>query len=224
MPTFLAEMFYPEGPMAVDYRRVAAEAEAMARLLTEADEVQVRSPGGTDIRFSVRGREGQADTGLYVERGQWGNLPAGETYIAPLEGTAEGVIVAQAGWYPDLTEDMILRFQAGQVVEVEGGGAVGDRFRELLQPGRDDGPYPARRNLAELGIGTNPNARRPDNVLEAEKIRGTVHLAIGDNAHMGGTVSADLHEDFVIPEPELFLDRERVMGAGTDLFPARPLT
>jgi leucyl aminopeptidase (aminopeptidase T) len=46
--------------------------------------------------------------------------------------------------------------------------------------------------------------------LEAEKIKGTVHLAIGDNAHFGGTVESDLHEDFVLPHPELFLDGELV--------------
>ena len=51
-------------------------------------------------------------------------------------------------------------------------------------------------------------------IWEAEKIRGTVHLVIGDNAHMGGTVSADLHEDFVLPHPDLYLDGEVVMRSG----------
>jgi leucyl aminopeptidase (aminopeptidase T) len=223
MPSFLADMFYPGGPMAVDYRQVAAEAEAFTRWLTQAEEALVRSPGGTNVRFRLAGRKGEADTGLYVKRGQWGNLPAGEAFIPPLEGTAEGVIVVQAGWYPELKADMLLYFQAGQVVEVQGGGRVGDRFRDLLRPGYDDPLYTARRNLAELGIGTNPNAHRPDNVLEAEKIRGTVHLAIGDNSHMGGMVNVDLHEDFVIPEPQLLLDGEPVIGPGANLFPAKRL-
>ncbi len=90
MPGFMAEMFYPDGPMAVDYRQVAAEAEAIARRLTDAQEARVRSPAGTDIRFSLAGRAGMADTGLYLQKGEWGNLPAGEAYIAPVEGTAEG--------------------------------------------------------------------------------------------------------------------------------------
>ncbi len=209
MPTFLAEMFYPDGPMAVDYRQVAAEAEAIARKLTQADEAWVRSPAGTDIRFRLTGRAGMADTGLYVRPGEWGNLPAGEAYIAPLEGTAEGVIVVPAGWHPGLKEEIRLVLRGGQLVEIVGGGAVGEELRAFLRPGDDAPLYRARRNLAELGVGTNPNARRPDNVLEAEKIRGTVHLALGDNAHMGGTVSADFHEDFVIPEAELWLDGVR---------------
>jgi leucyl aminopeptidase (aminopeptidase T) len=214
MPTFLARMFAPGGPMAVDYQQVAAEGQSIAGWLTAAQEAVVRTPEGTDMRFSLAGRQGENDHGLYTEEGSWGNLPAGEAYIAPLEGTAEGQIVVPAGWYPELREDMTLRFRDGLVYALEGGGAVGENFLELLKLGDEREPYRSRRNLAELGIGTNPNASHPDNVLEAEKIRGTLHLAIGDNAHMGGTVSVDLHEDFVLPHPDLYLDGEILMRGG----------
>jgi leucyl aminopeptidase (aminopeptidase T) len=59
------------------------------------------------------------------------------------------------------------------------------------------------RNIAELGIGTNDKASRPDNVLEAEKILGTIHIALGDNTGFGGTVSAPFHEDYVFYQPTL---------------------
>jgi leucyl aminopeptidase (aminopeptidase T) len=72
-----------------------------------------------------------------------------------------------------------------------------------------------RCNLAELGIGTNPKARRTDITIEAEKIRGTIHIGIGDNSHMGGKVITDYHQDFVVPRPDLFLDDEKVMEKGT---------
>lgn len=214
MPGFLARMFHPGGPMAVDYHQVASDTERLVELITTAQSAVVRSSAGTDIQVSLAGRRGQSDTGLYTARGAWGNLPAGEAYVAPVEGTAEGVIVVQAGWYPNLTEDMTLHFHQGLAVELEGGGKVGERFRGLLRLESEEEIYKARRNLAELGIGTNPNAKQPDNVLEAEKIRGTVHLAIGDNSHMGGTVTADLHEDFIIPEPDLLLDDKLVIEGG----------
>lgn len=214
MPTFLARMFAPGGPMAVDYHQVAAEGQAIAAWLTAAQEAVVRTPEGTEIRFSLAGRQGSNDHGLYTEKGDWGNLPAGEAYVAPLEGTAQGQVVVPAGWYPKLIDEMTLHFRDGLVCALEGGGAVGEEFLELLRLGDDGEPYRSRRNLAELGIGTNPHASHPDNVLESEKIRGTVHLAIGDNAHMGGTVSSDLHEDFVLPQPDLYLDDEMVMRGG----------
>jgi len=214
MPGFLPEMFYPGGPMSVDYMEVKVESEKLAELLTKASEARVISPGGTDISFSLKGRVGEADTGLYIERGEWGNLPAGEAYIAPVEGTANGKLVVEKGWYPGLTENMTFVFRDGDVVEVSGGGKIGDYFRETLKPDVNEEPYKSRRNLAELGIGTNPNAKRPDNVLEAEKIKGTVHIAVGDNSHIGGVVSTDLHEDFIIPKPTLYLDNKLIMKDG----------
>ncbi len=214
MPDFLARMFHPGGPMSVDYHQVAADTERLAELITEAQSATVRSPAGTDIRFSLAGRSGGVDTGLCTAKGTWSNLPAGEAYAAPVEGTAQGVIVVQEGWYPNLSEDMKLQVEQGLVIRIEGGGKVGENFKELLQLESEEEMYVARRNLAELGIGTNPNAKQPDNVLEAEKIKGTVHLAIGDSSHMGGKVVADLHEDFVIPEPDLLLDGELVIEGG----------
>ncbi len=57
------------------------------------------------------------------------------------------------------------------------------------------------RNIAELGIGTNDRASRPDNILEAEKILGTIHIAFGDNSSFGGKVSTPFHEDYVFYGP-----------------------
>ncbi len=206
MPTFEAQMFEAGGPMAVDYEEVAKDCRRMAERLTQAQEAVVRTPAGTDLRFSLAGRPGQTDDGLYTAPGLWGNLPAGEAFIVPVEGTAEGRLVVPAGWYPGLMEELVLTFREGLVAEVRGGGRVGEELRALLSLGSDEPAPRARRNLAELGLGCNPNARRPDNVLEAEKIKGTVHLAIGDNLHMGGRVEADLHEDYVQPEVDLLLD------------------
>ncbi len=216
MPGFTPEMFEPEGPMAVDYLKVKELCESLVKVLRGGNEVRVRTDYGTDLRFSIKDREWGVDTGLYVNPGDWGNLPAGEVYIAPLEGTGEGTVVIPRGWYSGLKEDLILKFSKGLVVEVEGGGDVGRKLRELLglEPRVDDEVHRVRRNLAELGIGTNPKAKRPDNVLEAEKILGTVHIAIGDNSHLGGNTEADLHEDFVIPKPTLEVDGRLVMKNG----------
>jgi len=215
MPRFVPEMFYPGGPMAVDYKAIAAETKIIAGLITAADEVIVRSPHGTDITFSVKGRPGQCDDGLYTQRGAWGNLPAGEAYTAPLEGIGKGRLVVRRGWFPGLTEsDMVLIFEDGEVVAVECGGETGKKLSEFLDlPARGQAAKP-RRMLAELGVGTNPNARRTDINLEAEKIRGTVHLAIGDGSHMGGLNAADFHQDHVIPEADLILDGKVVMQGG----------
>jgi len=214
MPMFVAEMFYKGGPMASDYREIDKETKKIAEWITKANEARVTSPGGTDITFSLKGRNGMVDAGIVTAKGSWGNLPSGEAYCAPVEGTANGKLVVEPNWYPDLKEKMTLVFKNGSVAEIVGGGKISDEYRTMLDFSKKEEPYISRRNLAELGIGTNPNAKRPDNILESEKIKGTVHMAIGDNSHMGGKVSADLHQDFVIPKPTWMLDGKPVMKEG----------
>lgn len=212
MPGLECEMLTEQGPLAADYISIKQETERLAELLTKAKTARVTTENGTDITLSIEGRHGGADTGIIANKGEWGNLPGGEAYIAPVEGTATGIIVVPAGWYFGLVEDMILTFKDGYVVSIEGGGRVGEELRELCC--FNDDKYKHRRNCAELGIGTNPKAKKPDNVLEAEKIKGTIHIAIGDSSHMGGVNESDLHEDFVLPSPMLYLDGKLIIEKG----------
>ncbi len=220
MPRFSPEMLYPDGPMAVDYEAVASATRGLARLITAARRVRVATPTGTDVEFSVEGRNGGEDTGIYIAPGAWGNLPAGEAYCAPLEGTAQGRLVVEPGWHAKLAEPMKIFLERGEVTALEGGGTIGVEITEILDlPRRGEATRP-RRMFAELGIGTNPNARRTDITVEAEKIKGTVHLAIGDNSHMGGVVTADYHQDFVLPRPDLWFDGQPIITSGRWVAPA----
>jgi aminopeptidase len=214
MPLFLADMFYEGGSMAADYTKVKLESDSLAKVITGAKEIIVKTKGGTNVRFSLEDRKGMSEAGLYTDKGAWGNLPAGEAYSTPLEGTGNGKLVVEKGWHPNLEENMTILFKDGRAMEVLGGGKVGDELRNLLKPGIDEEPYASRRNMAEFGIGTNPNAKRPDNTLESEKIRGTIHIAVGDNAHMGGRVHADLHQDFIQPTPDVTVDGKLIMKEG----------
>lgn len=216
MNNFPVAGFAVDGAMAVDYQEIAARSRAVAQALTEAEDVLVSSPTGTELRFSLASREGLPDTGLLAEPGAFGNLPGGEAFIAPVEGTGEGRLVAPHTWQPTIlqTEDLTLDFEAGLVVRAEGGGDRGRILRERLGFESQVPEPEGRRNLAELGIGTNPNAQPRHSIVEAEKTLGTVHIAIGDNSGFGGTVQTDLHNDFVVPEPTLLLDGRPALEAG----------
>lgn len=214
MPLFLPEMFLPGGPMDVDYLQVAEDTQKIARRMTEAQMVTIKTGSGTNLTLNIAGRTGREDNGLYTSPGLWGNLPAGEAYTAPVEGIGEGQLVVQAGWYRRLKENMTLYFKDGRVTAVEGGGEVGKEMIRLLGPKQEPEKFRTRRCLAEFAVGTNPHARRKDNVLEAEKIKGTVHVAIGDSSQIGGTITSDFHEDFVIPKPDVYFDGEPVIRAG----------
>ena len=85
----------------------------------------------------------------------------------------------------------------------------GERLLATLRSAGEQGP-----NLAELGIGTNEKATLTGNILEDEKILGTVHVAFGASAGIGGTVSVPVHLDCLILEPTLDIDGTRVLDAG----------
>jgi leucyl aminopeptidase (aminopeptidase T) len=210
----IPEMFYPDGPISVDYLEVERETKFIAGFLTRAREAKVVSDSGTNLMFSLKSRKGGEDTGIYVKPGKWGNLPAGEAYIAPVEGTAEGDLIVEKGWFPNLIEEMRITFRNGEVQQIRGGGEVNRMLSQILSLEPQKKRKRDRCNLAELGIGTNPKARRTDITIEAEKIKGTIHIGIGDNSHMGGRVTADYHQDFVVSRPDLFLDYAKVMEKG----------
>src|SRR3954464_13143943 len=98
---------------------------------------------------------------------------------------------------------------------IEGGRltqATGPEGEELLRLLQDHGD--AGTNLAELGVGTNERATLTGNVLEDEKILGTIHVAFGASIAIGGTVSVPIHLDCVVTDASLEIDGTRVLDQG----------
>jgi len=197
MPLFDVGMF--EGPMRADYRKMSKRTKDVAAELRKSVSVHVTTEAGTDIAFSIKGRRAEADTGLLTKPGAFGNLPAGEAYLAPLEGTAEGKLVLEWGPTHKLDSPVTVSVKEGHALKVSGQDPYAKVLRAKLKERNDNG------NIAELGIGTNPFAKRLDNILESEKILGTVHIAFGDNSSFGGTVSTPFHQDFVYFRPTVEL-------------------
>jgi len=63
------------------------------RIRGDSPEVRVTNSLGTDLRFSVKGRKWKNDNGDISKKGEHGNLPAGECYTCPVEGTFTGRII-----------------------------------------------------------------------------------------------------------------------------------
>ncbi|RNC66611.1 MAG: peptidase [Desulfuromonadales bacterium] len=207
LPHFDPEMFFTS--MNVDWQALAARTRRLAAAVTSAVEILIETPNGTRLRMGKRGRQAKGDDGLLTAPGSFGNLPAGEVYLAPLEGTSEGVMVIEYGPTRRLSSPLELIVREGMVVEIRGS----ESHRDTLE--RKFAESDKNRNIAELGIGTNDQATRPDNILEAEKILGTIHIALGDNSGFGGTVQTPFHEDYVFFQPTLIaVDKD---GGRTDM-------
>jgi leucyl aminopeptidase (aminopeptidase T) len=183
--------------MLVDWQALAERTGRLAAAVNRGVAIEVEAPNGSRMRFGKEGRPAAGDDGILTAPGSFGNLPAGEVYLAPLEGTSEGVMVLEYAPTRKLAAPVRLTVKEGSVVAVEGDEP---HRRKLEEKFAENGK---NRNIAELGIGTNDRATRPDNILEAEKILGTIHIALGDNSGFGGRVSTPFHEDYVFYRPTL---------------------
>lgn len=205
MPGLTLDML-TEGALTADYADVKKNGELLAKILDEGDEVAIHTAGYT-LTFSIEGRTSKASNGLLLNPGDSGNLPSGETFIAPLEGTANGEILID-GSIADIgkvVQPVLLKIRDGRLVEAD--GAEGEKLLHLLGDG--DGRF-----VGEFGIGTNRAARLTGNILEDEKAYGTCHIAFGTNMSFGGTINAGVHLDAVTKTPEIIIDGQYIVAEG----------
>jgi aminopeptidase len=192
--------------MSVDFEKMKARTVATRQLLDEADEALITCANGSELRIDLTGRHGYADIGEMTRPGTFGNLPAGEAFASPLSGsgTLAASSLAPLGISP---EPVLLTVEDGHLTAAN--GPLGPEFlKRLVEHG------PSGTNIAELGIGTNDCATLTGNILEDEKILGTVHVAFGASMGIGGTVSVPIHLDVVVLEPTLTVGATQVLDAG----------
>ncbi|MFH1774945.1 MAG: aminopeptidase, partial [Methanobacteriota archaeon] len=207
MPGITMEMLR-EGAFLADYSVVKKRTDKIARLLTKAKEIRIKTSLGSDFSASLRGRKSIADSGIIAKKGAFGNLPAGEAFIAPVEGSSSGVLVFDGSFSSlgVLREPLKLQIEKGKVASCEGSDA--GKMMQVLKK------YKNASNVAEIGIGTNEKARLIGNVLEDEKVFGTAHVALGDNHTFGGKTRAEIHIDGIIKRPDVWLDGRQIMREG----------
>lgn len=197
--------------LSADYVSIAKLSTRLAEFLEKGKTLNLKTAKGTDLTLDIERRQGYADTGLNHQRGSFSNLPAGEAYIAPMENRAFGRVVFDGSF-----AGVGILDPQNIVVEIENGYATkfsgGEKAKQLYNIMEPFGK-PAF-NIAELGIGTNDKAIVTGNVIEDEKVLGTVHVAFGDNRSMGGNIAVPSHLDGVIMDPTVIVDGMLLMDNG----------
>jgi len=194
----------------IDYELLANRNKKLYQALKKTTWVRITTKLGTDIKFKIYTDKIQWQTTLH-KKGDFHNLPYGEVYVSPLEGTAEGTYVvdgSQAG-IGLLRKPIAIAVKKGKAISFTG-GVQAKKFAELVKGVGKVGAY----NIAELGIGTNPKAKITGNVLEDEKILGTCHIALGNNYSFGGKVNVPFHVDGVMSKPTIYCDEKIIMKHG----------
>lgn len=198
----------------INYDKLMKVHKRLGDLIDKGKEVKIKTELGTDISFSINGRKAFGrDTGLFTKEGAFGNLPTGEIFVAPLEGTANGIYIVDTSFagIGKLKSPLKFYVERGYMVKIEGYKA---KYLEKLL----DSVGKEARNIAEFGIGTNEKAKITGNILEDEKVIGTCHIALGNNIGFGGKVNVHLHLDGIINYPTILVDNTKILDKGIFVF------
>lgn len=202
----VTEEMLREGALTADHGEILQVMRRVARRLRHAREVRLASASGTDLRFSVEGRAwNETDTGVCAKRGEMTTLPAGEVFVAPVEGTAEGRLAVDLWFEEPLGEVATVVVKGGLAAKVVGA----DRAVAAMNVGGRDG-----RNVGKFGIGMNPRARRSGPPHELEKALGTAHVGFGDSAPFGGRVECGVRVDALVGDVSVEVDGSLVVDKG----------
>jgi leucyl aminopeptidase (aminopeptidase T) len=218
-PSITRELFARTIP--IDYEHLRMTCTRLKAILDHATHVKISAPGGTRVHFGLEGRSAYTDDGDYARPGYGGNLPAGEVFISPVVGSAEGMIVFDGSIAVEngtilIHEPIVATVENGYIVEITGGEEAAllkqtvERAEENSYTYEKEGKIPhgegvvyARnaRNIGELGIGLNPAAEIVGNMLVDEKAYSTCHFAVGYNYDRDAR--ALIHLDGLIRDPSI---------------------
>ena len=192
----------------IDYDALKKESNRLYNILAGSSELRITTALGTDMTASIGpGAFFGKDGGSFDRQGAFGNLPEGEVAFAPEK--CEGVFVVDAS-FPGLgllSSPLTFKVADRIVYEITGAGS-----EEVI--GRLDKVGPKAYLVAEVGIGLNPKAKIIGNILEDEKVIGTVHVALGNDLAFGGSNDVPLHLDGVITETDIYTDGKKLMEKG----------
>jgi leucyl aminopeptidase (aminopeptidase T) len=193
-----------------DYGKIIALTDFIAAKMVGVKKIRVVTAKGTDVIMPVADRMIIPSKGVLKNKGESGNLPSGEVFLAPWEDQTNGIVVIDGSMAGiGMVETPITVEIINGYAEKITGGKEAEKLIEMLDKvGRD------ARAVAEFGIGTNYKAILTGQILEDEKVFGTIHIAFGNNITMGGRISVSSHLDGLVKEPDVYFDEELIMKRG----------
>ncbi|RLF81448.1 leucyl aminopeptidase [Thermococci archaeon] len=207
----------------INYTKLRDEATIIAKILKHGKEIHITTEKGTDLMIDIRDRKPLKDDGDFRKAGSGGNIPAGEVFISPTIGKSEGVIVFDGtlglGGESIIPKKPVKVYvENGFVSRIEDGKAakklekaIKDAEKMAIKIGKLEEAKNSW-HLGEVGIGLNPKAQMSGKLLEDEKIRKTIHIAIG--ANYDNDAPALNHYDCLVWHPTVEVDGGRIMEKG----------
>lgn len=202
------------GGIFADYYEAEKNCKKVAEIMANSKIISITTPMGTNLVVSAEGRRGNALTGL-VGPGEFGPVPTIEANVSPVEGSANGVIVADAS-VPYIGIGLLKTPVKAQVKdgfiipESIVGGEEAQKLAADWISKKDANVY----NIAEIGVGLNPMCTFTGSMLEDEGVYGSLHIGVGTNITLGGVVKAACHYDLIMTNPTLIADDIMILKDG----------
>lgn len=205
------------GGVNVDYADLQARGAQVSAALAGGSEIHVTDSGGTDLKVRVQGRKyGVSDGIISVDdakttAGLNVYLPAGEVFVTPVPGTAEGKVVRAKDYYQGKEIDnLVLMFSAGKLTSMTGTGPGFDLLKKAY-----DAAGEGKDLFAVVDFGINPNVKLPPNSSIATWVpAGTVTVGVGNNVWAGGDNKISYGHFVSLPGTTVTLDGKPVVEAG----------
>jgi leucyl aminopeptidase (aminopeptidase T) len=192
----------------IDYRALTIEMKKIKKMLDASNLVEISSRKGTHLNVQMANRPTRLALGSVRNRGEIDFIPAGAIGVAPLEGTAEGRVVVDGTilGFGRCLKPITFEIEKGRVKRVKGGDDW-KGLKELLR--RDENAS----MLCEIGLGANPKAKLVGGP-EDERVRGSVHIGLGENRYFGGTLASASHLDGTMLHATLKVDGKELVREG----------
>ena len=204
----------------MDYAVVPATGAAVKKALATAKELHITNPNGTDLKVNIQGKPiGVSDGVISLEDAKAGGsnatiwLPAGEVYLVPVSGTAEGKVVQTRGTYQESgkeIEDLTLTFAKGTVVSITGTGPGFGDFKaryDVAGSGKDA--------LAYIDFGINPRVKMPEATKYGNWVpAGSITVGIGGNTWAGGDNDTGFAQALFLPGSTVLVDGRPIVEKG----------
>jgi len=213
MPGITNEMM-SRGGMTADFKEIRSRIKKVHSSIKNKKKVYITSNEGTNLEFSIERRKWVLeDTGICRKKGSFTNLPAGEIFIAPVEGSANGKLVVDGSFSNILEKPITITIEDGFATKFAGKDhkEIESLITEASEKLKD--PKIAY-NVAKFGMGMNPKSRIIGNILEDEKTLGTIHIGFGGNFTMGGKVHAGVQTEGIVRSPTVHVDDVLVIENG----------
>ncbi len=200
-----------------DYSKVQATGKAVKAALASGKQVHITNPNGTDLKMQIEGRPVFVSDGVIsaddVQTGGaacqvW--LPAGEVYLAPVPGTAEGKVVVDRQFFQGSEiQGLMLSFKAGKLTSMTAKSGL-EPLKALY-----DASGPGKDVFGGIDIGINPDVRLvPGSRMVAFMPAGMVTVWIGGNIWAGGENNVGYMMNNFMPGSTLEVDGKVLVEKG----------